>query len=342
MKNLVLVLIYFLLFSKAFAEELKELPVTILKDTSVAWRLERINFYFENDLFFNTDNKYTSGVKLSSVYFVPQTENVLEKIPFLYSDDKSHFVSMGIAQQIFTPTDTQATKLLVHERPYAGWLYFEYGIHQSSTTELDSLVFEIGAIGKSSGAELAQTSIHKFRGIEVPKGWDNQLGNELGINLIYQHKWRIIPKKVYGISSNFIPFVSGSLGNVRTEAKGGVLMRFGWHPIADFGSSSIDIGGENGIPIKTNCLCPMYEPWSFTFNITFAGKAVARNIFLDGNTFSQSHSVAKEPFVGYTSLGMSARYHHFALDYMLTDFTKQYLLETGDQKYGSLLFSYVY
>ena len=60
------------------------------------------------------------------------------------------------------------------------------------------------------------------------------------------------------------------------------------------------------------------------------------------NTDSQSHSVEKEPFVGYTSLGMSVRYHHFALDYMLTDFTKQYLLGTGDQKYGSLLFSYMY
>jgi len=44
-------------------------------------------------------------------------------------------------------------------------------------------------------------------------------------------------------------------------------MRFGLSPIADFGSSSIDIGGENGIPIRTNCLCPVHEPWSFTFNL---------------------------------------------------------------------------
>ena len=67
-------------------------------------------------------------------------------------------------------------------------------------------------------------------------------------------------------------------------------MRFGLSPIADFGSSSIDIGGENGIPIRTNCLCPVHEPWSFTFNLALAGKVVGRNIFLDGNSFSDSHS----------------------------------------------------
>lgn len=335
------ILLVFLVLN-SYAQELAKLPVSTLHDTSTEWRLERLNLYFENDLFFQTDNKYTSGVKFSSVYYVPQVDSAFMKIPFLYDSKDTHFISLGLAQQIYTPNDTIATQVVVNERPYAGWLYFEYGIHQSSEEELDSLTLQVGIVGKASLGEAAQTAVHEWRDIPVPNGWDNQLKNELGINLIYQHKWRYIPQKVYTVSSNFIPFVEGTLGNVRTEAKAGMLMRFGWHPISDFGSSSIDVGGENGIPIRTNCLCPKYEPWSFTFNLTLAAKAVARNIFLDGNTFVESHSVAKEPLVGYTSLGLSARYHHFAFDYMLTDFTKQYKKEDKDQKYGSLLFSYVF
>jgi len=44
--------------------------------------------------------------KLSSVYFVPEADTLLEKIPFIYDKNSAHFVTIGIAQQIFTPTDT--------------------------------------------------------------------------------------------------------------------------------------------------------------------------------------------------------------------------------------------
>ena len=104
----------------------------------------------------------------------------------------------------------------------------------------------------------------------------------------------MIPKPIYGIESNFIPFLEASLGNVKIRATAGALMRFGLNPIEDFGSSSIDVGGENGIPICTNCLCPTYKPWSFTLNIALAGNVVMHDIFLDGNTFGESHSVEKE------------------------------------------------
>lgn len=340
--NVILLLVAFLFTTVLSSDELPKLDMGNENIETTPWKVERINFYFENDLFFNTDNEYTAGLKLSSVYSVSKAESLFEKIPFIHEKSNAHFVSMGITQQIFTPTDTKASELVIDDRPYAGWLYFEYGVHESSVDELDSLVIQLGVIGECSGAEYIQKSVHGTRGIYSPNGWDNQLNNELGLNLIYQHKWRLVPDKVYGIDSNFIPFVEGSLGNVRTEFRTGMLMRFGWNPIEDFGSSSIDISGENGIPVRTNYLCSVSQPWSFTFNMTLAGKAVARNIFLDGNSFSESHYVKKENLVGYTSVGVSIRYRHYALDYIVTDFTKQFTAEKSDHKYGSLLFSYIY
>ena len=75
----------------------------------------------------------------------------------------------------------------------------------------------------------------------------------------------------------------------------------------DFGSTSIDEGGENGIPIRTKCLCPASTPWSFTFNLAAGGSLVARDIFLDGNTFTDSYSVEKNILKGYGSYGFSSR-----------------------------------
>ncbi|MFK5938448.1 MAG: lipid A deacylase LpxR family protein [Sulfurimonas sp.] len=306
------------------------------------WRLERTNIYFDNDVFLSTDNQYTAGVKLSNVYFIPHTDNDFLKVPFVYDEQKAHFVSLGIAQQMYTPVDLTRSDLIEDDRPYAGWLYLEYGLHQSSADELDSFLVQIGIVGKYSGAEFSQKTIHGVIGSEKAEGWDNQLNNELGINLIYQHKWRFVPDTFLGMDSNLIPFVGASLGNVKTKASAGVLARFGWYPSKDFGSSSIDIGGENGIPIRTNCLCSQYEPWSFTFNFSASGDGVARDIFLDGNTFTDSHSVEKENFIGHASYGFTARYNHVSLDYIVTYSTEHFTKETSGHKFGTILLSYLY
>jgi hypothetical protein len=243
---------------------------------------------------------------------------------------------------MFTPKNIYATQLIKDDRPYAGWLNFEVGYHLSSVKALHSFIFQIGVVGKASGAEYVQKEIHRLLGNGQPQGWDNQLNNEIGINFTYQHKWRYVPEKIMSIESNVIPFVEASLGNVKTNAAAGVLLRLGWNPVADFGSSSIDMGGENGIPVPSNCLCPRYKPWSFTFNFSAATQAVARNIFLDGNSFSKSHWVKKENFLMYGSYGFSARYEHLALDYIVTMTTKHFKAEDSGHDFGTILFSYLY
>jgi len=304
-----------------FADELPQIDKNQNPDV---WRVERSNFYFENDIFLKTDTQYTAGWKFSNVYFVPSLHLDILKIPFLFDIKKTHFISVALAQQIYTPADLNISEVILHDRPYAGWFYIELGLHQSSKDELDSLSVQFGVVGKLSGGEAVQKGIHHILGNEAPKGWSNQLSNEVGVNLSYQHKWRFVPDDFFFMSSNIIPFLSGTLGNVRSEVAGGFLVRIGLNPIEDFGSSSIDIGGENGIPIRTNCLRSEYGRWSFTLNLSASGKAIAHDIFLDGNTFKESHSVEKENFVFYNSFGFSIRYEHYAFDYIVTSSTQHF------------------
>ncbi len=309
-------------------------------DANNSWQLKRTNFYFDNDGFIGTDKQYTSGFKLSNLYYIPALEPAWLRIPFIYNEKGEHFISIGISQQIYTPDTITSSALIQSDRPYAGWLYAEFSSHQTSLTDLDSLSLQVGIIGKASQAEMTQTKVHKFFDGIRPKGWDNQLNNELGINLIYEHKWRLVPEPLFGIQSDFIPFVLTSLGNVKTEVISGTNLRFGWNILKDFGHSSIDSGTENRIPSIANYYD--IEPWSLSFLVGAAAKAVARDIFLDGNTFGNSHSVEKENFVGYVSVGANLRYRRFTVEYISRRYTRQFKTESGTHALGSIFISYIY
>lgn len=318
------------------------LIVQLLIAQDRAWEFERINFYFENDLFSQTDNDYTSGMRLSLLLYRPEAEGSLLRIPFIESDDKVHFISFSMTQQIFTPHDLNETDLIEDDRPYAGWHYFEMGLHQSSETDLDSLTMQIGLVGPASGMERIQRLIHDITGSEQPQGWDNQLNNELGLQLNYQHKWRYVPDPVWGIESSLIPSTGFELGNIAIKAHAGLLFRMGWNVPEDFGASSIDEGGENGIPVRRKCIFTLEEPWSFNFYLSAGGDIVARDLFLDGNTFTDSHSVDKKIFTAYGSWGISGRYKSLSLDYISTYHSEQFKDQGQVHSIGTVILSYIF
>jgi len=316
--------------------------VSLLHAESEAWRFERFNYYFENDIFSSTDSEYTDGSRLSVLLYRPEGGTERLSIPFTSDYNRAHFISFSITQEMYTPSDLTQSELIVDDRPYAGWLYLEMGLHQSSEHHLDSLSLQVGMVGPASGMEQLQRLVHEATGSDVAQGWDNQLKNELGVQLNYQHKWRYVPEALRGVESSIVPYLGGEMGNVAIKANAGVLLRFGWNIPEDFGSSTIDEGGENGIPVRTKCLVETPKPWSFNFYLSAGGTLVARDLFLDGNTFSSSHSVNKALLKGYSAFGISGRYENFNIDYIKTYHTKQYEHGTSSHSIGSIIISYLF
>jgi len=153
----------------AFAEEKP------LRDAQTEWQSERVNFSFENDIVSHTDSQYSAGWKLSSIYYIPEENSQWVNIPLVEDRKQAHFISFAIAQQIYTPEDISSNELVPNDRPYAGWLYGAMGLHQSTSTELDSFTVQIGFVGEASGAEFIPVNAHTLFDNEVPKGWTNQL-----------------------------------------------------------------------------------------------------------------------------------------------------------------------
>ncbi len=313
-----------------------------LSANKVDWEFERINYYFENDLFGKTDSAYSDGSRFSLLLYRPDGANEWLNIPFTEGFDSAHFISLSLTQQIFTPTNLMQSTLTEKDRPYAGWLYMEMGLHQSSTQHLDSLSLQVGIVGPASGMEQLQEFVHKATNSTLAQGWDNQLSNELGLQLNYQHKWRFISAPVWGVGSSIIPYVGGEFGNIAIKANAGTIARVGWNVPQDFGSTSIDEGGENGIPVRRKCLVETPSVWSFNFQFSGGGTVVVRDIFLDGNTFTQSHSVEKKLFKAYGAYGFSGRYENFNFEYIRTFHTQQFEQGSRHHNIGSIILSYLF
>jgi lipid A 3-O-deacylase len=66
------------------------------------------------------------------------------------------------------------------------------------------------------------------------------------------------------------------------------------------------------------------------------GRAVARNLFLDGNTFESSRSVSKLNLVGDLVLGAAVTFDYARLAFTHVIRTREYKNQKGADQYGAL------
>ncbi len=307
-----------------------------------------LGLYFENDLFSGTDQHYTSGLKLSwssrdleqlgdSPYANPLLP-VFNLIPYINEKDYQKNLVFALGQNIYTPVDTDTAALISDDRPYAGWLYLGVGVVWKDARVRNSLVLDIGVIGSWSLAEQTQRQVHELRGFDSPNGWDNQLEDEIGFTLAYERMWRW-PRHARrsGFDWEILPHAGVALGTVRTHANIGSEIRFGLNLPDDFGTAPIGPSATTSTPVDGDQAA--YRSRIDLGVYLFArvdGRAVARNIFLDGNTFSDSHSVGHKPFVADLSAGVAVNYKNTKLAYALVYRTREFDEQEDEQVFGTV------
>lgn len=268
---------------------------------------------FENDIFSNLDQHYTNGLRLSYTTSETGTPSWLAEAARafpLFPDAAPVRANFAIGQSIFTPQDTDARVPDPDDRPYAGWLYASVGLMADSGRRLDQLELQIGVIGPWSLAEEVQNGTHFVIGDEKAKGWDSQIGNEVGVVLSYERSWRSAYSGSFvGLDFDVMPSVGASLGNVLTQAEAGAMLRLGEDLPLDYGPPRI----SPGLPGSDFFIPTGDFGWYFFAGIE--GRAVARNIFLDGNTWKDSASVDKHIFVGDIQAGIAVTYGNVRLAY---------------------------
>jgi lipid A 3-O-deacylase len=309
----------------------------------------------ENDLFAGTDREYTSGVKaswasgnLDDYLNDPCLPAILKRINRFDSfvgrgDYTGRNMVVSLAQQIFTPRDRTRTTLDPNDRPYAGWLYFGFAYNARHDFDMRTWELDLGMVGPQAYAKQTQDFIHDLRNLPKWKGWANQLADEPGLQLTYEHKNRVLfDIHEYFPRVDVIPHYGGAVGNVQTYLNAGAEIRFGYQLPDDFGTSELRPGGNNNAPLSvTDARSGLAAKGVHVF-ASFDARLVARNIFLDGNTFRSSPSVDKYPLVGDAALGFAWLWNRGKIAYTHYLRTKEFHQQSAAQEYGSISFTYVF
>ncbi len=324
-------------------------PAQMSQDVSPA-HFGALTFYFENDAFGGTDQDYTNGARIS--WTSPSLNKFgddstaggiagfFDDAPGTGGSEYTRNVAVSIGQSLFTPVDTQNPNYIPTQRPYAGWLYTGLGLVWKTPRVKNTLVFNIGVIGPWAMGEQTQHAVHQSLGQRSPRGWDNQLKNEVGVTASYERKWRFRSNpEGNGLACDFLPYVGATLGNVYTLADVGGEYRLGYNLPDDFGTGAISDSSTTPTPVEG----PGAKFWARRLGAhLFAraeGRAIARNIFLDGNTFRSSASVEKNIFVADLSLGFAVNWRNSKLSYAFIYRTREFKGQPEGQLFGSVTLS---
>lgn len=296
----------------------------------------------ENDLFSGEDDNYTNGVRLA----VLSAENNLPKwieegasaFPLFAREGHKRW-SFSLGQSIFTPEDITVRELQREDRPYAGWLYGSFGVTSDTGSRLDNLQLTLGVVGPPSGAEQTQKFFHDvfYDSLHTrhPLGWHDQLDTEPGLVLEYERKWRKLHEfSPFGFGMDITPSIGGAVGNIYTHASVGAVARLGYDLPSDYGPPLI----RPSLPGSDFFIPTQDFGWYLFAGVE--GRAVARNIFLDGNTFSDSHSVDKRPFIGNLQTGIAFTYDDMRFAYTHIFYTEEFHGQRGGDAFGAFTVSW--
>lgn len=278
-----------------------------------------IRLNYENDFFAMSDEYYSQGINLEFV------APALQKFPLakLLYKNKNLPTLIGIAleHQGFTPTNILAGDVLQNDRPYSSSLMLKTFsiVSNPHTNHRLASQFSLGVMGPWAMGKEIQIAIHEnINPDKVPKGWKNQVHNDIIINyqLDYEHGlW---------IKRNFI-----------VTAKGGASL--GTY-ITRLNSSFAFMAGLFDNPYQfSNTRDKNFQIYLFTeprLNFIVFDATLQGGVFNDHNPYTLDRDEISR-LVFQQNAGLIIKIHAFALEYSQTVITREF--KTGSpHSWGSI------
>lgn len=212
-----------------------------------------------------------------------------------------------LGQHLYTPrlVDEQPVP---GERPFVGWLFVAARLERTIGPRVQRVGAEVGVTGPPALGEATQNTLHRVAGSRQRAGWEQQLAFEPAFVLYYGERLplRVVPR--YGIAVT--PWARGSIGTRWTGATLG---------------TSISVGGP-----------------ALTLEAGTSGSFVARDMFLDGNTYRESVRAVKRRWRSEGYLGAHTRFGAWGVRVRFVTQSRAYEGQRAAHLYGSLGVSRVF
>ncbi|MBL0707860.1 MAG: lipid A deacylase LpxR family protein [Sulfurimonas sp.] len=216
---------------------------------AVTLNADQFSFAIYNDSITGRDQHFTSGVNVSWIDDSSGDTNatkqnsysnfvykLVDNLSFgLLDDSKEHSAGVSLSQVIITPSDLLISTPQYDDMPYAGHLYISSYLFEFDKSNFKEFRVEFGVVGKESVAEESQKLVHKIINSDDPKGWDNQLGTQYTLDILFRYgeiSWESRTKN--GLSMDWFNQLGFQAGNFTTDAFGGTMFRIGDNYIRNF------------------------------------------------------------------------------------------------------------
>ncbi len=307
---------------------------------------EAVAFYIENDSRIiggpGSDQAYSNGFKFSYIYAenrIPVWSNhpasLFQKIDPKIESEKINY-GLSLAQQIFTPMDTNKKNQILDDRPYAAWLYVGLAMSFKENDVGHFFEVDLGTVGPSALGQEAQNNFHDTIHVKQAEGWHNGLHDEPTLQLFYQKRFRTIMNKHF----DFFPYYGAALGNVLLGTHIGGLIRVGIGLPNDFGPSrpSSSDGDSFIIPNAGSAVSNK----SYYVFAGARGNIIARSIFLDGNSFQEGPHVSRLPMTYETEFGFGSQIHDIGLVWSFVTRSPQFSQKNKFSSFASINIIYTF
>mgnify|MGYP000197294296 CR=1 FL=1 len=302
-------------------------------------------FTFENDLFVGEDNGYTNGMGITfgqGAFPEFSNDNLPDWLFWMTKDlyiSKMENKSRGIAhmffQRIQTPDDITIDTLIEDDVPYASLIAWQGTLYAWDENISDQLSFYLGAVGPIALGEGAQKTVHGLLDSDEPRGWDEQIRNEIIINVEVQRLWNLFRTSGSGSQFDVLMLASAGLGNLQSATQMGFAVRWGCCLQRSFSTFSLQADRK----VNTLALSPTNDFY------LFAGMRVGylvNDIFIDGNTFRDSHSVPLEHIQNLLSAGVVWNIGRYGFVFQVSSSTSKTTLKDEKDNFGAISLTYSY
>jgi hypothetical protein len=314
---------------------------------------------WDNDLLIGTDDGYTNGARVAyarelspSGRSFNRLQNFLKALSgaereggiggwqFPESRIERIEYGFGLTQLMFTPKEPDAPGPRPGERPYAGWLGLEVSLQANAGYSASTATLSIGTTGRHSYAEDSQEWVHRnLSGSPIFQGWATQAPAELTLNLHVDHKQRFpFPESFSDWPVQIAGFYEwgAALGNFRTDAYLGALVRAGYNLPATHTTPRVQLGSfTNTLFAEDPARAGDFSLYGF---VGARGYAVFHDITLDGPVFRDwDESVESEPWVAGLSFGLAARWRELEVSLAHTVRSREFDGQRNRSRFGSVM-----
>ena len=253
----------------------------------------------DNDVVFNTDRYYTSGLRLARTH---------------RSGDGQR-LELGLVQEIYTPDLNHPT---ANDRPYVGRL-FGYGArHDYAAGMHRTLEASLGVRGPSAGGRQTMELAHRI--VTAPESdWSNQLPDhaDLQFGAAQSQSLGFCPPDIC------IAHFGAAIGTTQTFAHAGAELRAGPRPVPTQ-------------LLRYAATPPLAGPAGWGAFAGVSARLVARNALLEGNADPGARDVEIKHGVVRVAAGIAWSAGWGVVTFALAQDTREFETQRVPQRFGSL------